>query len=110
MLPGLNRVTILVSQLNRESERRSNHVPMLSDLRESGNIEQDADIVVFTYCPLQYMNETQQRQELGRFTGEMQGYEPYDHVVAKWRAGRTGGAHNAWHKPTSTIVSLRTRP
>jgi replicative DNA helicase len=103
-------VTILVSQLNRESERRSNHVPMLSDLRESGNIEQDADIVVFTYCPLQYMNETQQRQELARFSGEMQGYEPYEHIVAKWRAGRTGTAHNAWHKPTSTIMSLRTRP
>ena len=40
-----------VAQLNRESEKRNNHEPILSDLRESGDIEQDADIVMFPFRP-----------------------------------------------------------
>jgi replicative DNA helicase len=103
-------VTILISQLNREPERRNNHRPMLSDLRESGNIEQDADIVIFTYCALQYMDDNARRRALAEYTGELDGYEPYEHIVAKWRAGRTGTAHNAWQKSTGRIVSMRTRP
>lgn len=43
-----------VAQLNRESEKRNKHEPILSDLRESGDIEQDADIVMFPYRPHVY--------------------------------------------------------
>ncbi len=45
---------IAISQLNRESERRPNHRPQLSDLRDSGSIEQDSDIVMFLYRPGMY--------------------------------------------------------
>jgi replicative DNA helicase len=47
----LNIVIVILSQLNRAQERENNREPMLSDLRESGNIEQDADRVIFIHWP-----------------------------------------------------------
>ncbi|MGX7582535.1 DnaB helicase C-terminal domain-containing protein [Candidatus Vidania fulgoroideorum] len=53
----LNIVIILISQLNRNSELRVNKKPILSDLKDSGSIEQDADIVIFLYNKNEYKNE-----------------------------------------------------
>ena len=78
------------SQLSRAPEQRQPHIPMLSDLRESGSIEQDADIVLFIYREDMYM-----RREEWEALHPDTAREPYPHgkaqlIVAKHRNGPTG--------------------
>jgi replicative DNA helicase len=73
----LNVPLLAVSQLSRAPEQRPNHVPMLSDLRESGSIEQDADIVMFIYRESVY-NDDAEHPNLA------------DVIIAKHRNGPTG--------------------
>ena len=54
MAKEINVPVIALSQLSRASEQRTEHRPVLSDLRDSGSIEQDADIVLFLYRPDYY--------------------------------------------------------
>jgi replicative DNA helicase len=80
---------IAVSQLSRAVEWRTSHVPQLADLRESGTIEQDADIVLFIYREDKYVSE----EEWNRLHDIMG--EPYpkgiaDVIVAKHRNGPLG--------------------
>ena len=55
----LNVTVILLSQLSREPDKRKDHTPLMSDLRESGSIEQDADVIMMLYRPASYP-ETQE--------------------------------------------------
>ena len=83
----LNVPVLAVSQLSRAVEWRASHIPQLSDLRESGSIEQDADLVIFIYRDeLYYSEEEWQNQHPDKeYPREMA-----DIIIAKHRNGPTG--------------------
>jgi len=83
MAKELSVPVILLSQLSRGVEGRQDKRPMLSDLRESGSIEQDADIVMFLYRDA-YYNKESQRQNIAEC------------IVAKNRHGETGTVELIW--------------
>lgn len=78
----MNCPVIALSQLNRKCEERTNKRPIMSDLRSSGSIEQDADIIVFIYRD-EYYNENSEQKGIAEFN------------VAKFRAGQTGTIYMA---------------
>jgi replicative DNA helicase len=79
---------ILLAQMNRDSEKRAGAVPQLSDLRDSGNIEQDADLVIFIYRPEYYKADTFKDEETGKVVDNIQNYGFLK--IAKNRNGETG--------------------
>ncbi len=86
---------IALSQLSRNPERRgSDHRPQLSDLRESGNIEQDADMVAFIYRDEVYNKDNPESQNRAEV------------IVAKHRNGETGTIHLAFFGATTTFKNL----
>ncbi len=83
---------IVLSQLNRQNESRADRRPRLSDLRDSGAIEQDADVAVLIHRDNYYDDE--QRSEAG----------PGELIVAKNRTGPTGSV-KVWWEPTLTLYT-----
>ena len=91
----LNVPILVLSQLSRDIEKREGHLPQLSDLRESGSIEQDADIVMFLHNPEKY-NDTPTQEEPG----------VVELHLAKHRNGRTGKIKLRWIGQYTTFVGL----
>lgn len=85
---------IALSQLSRSVESRSPQIPMLSDLRESGSIEQDADIVMFIYRE-DYYNPDTDRSHIT------------DLIIAKHRNGPTGKVELYFHPEQLKFMSLK---
>ncbi|HHV33025.1 replicative DNA helicase [Caproiciproducens sp. LBM24188] len=81
MAKELNVPVLALSQLARDSEKRTNHRPVLSDLRDSGSIEQDADIVLFLYREEYYQDSETPSENSDHNSGEC--------IVAKNRHGET---------------------
>ena len=83
MAKELNVPVITLSQLSRGPDSRTDHRPMLSDLRESGSIEQDADIVLFLYRDAYYNRESEEQNIA-------------ECIVAKNRHGETDSVKLGW--------------
>nr|HRC86717.1 DnaB-like helicase C-terminal domain-containing protein [Thermoanaerobaculia bacterium] len=88
---------IALSQLSRQPEQRSDHRPQLADLRESGNIEQDADLVAFIYRDQVYHPDNPESQNRAEV------------LIAKHRNGETGTVHLAFFGENTSFRNLEQR-
>lgn len=89
----LNVPVIALSQLNRAVESRTDHRPMLADIRESGAIEQDADVIMFLYRDDYYNPETEKKN-----VAEV--------IIAKQRNGPTGTIELTWQPKYTRFVNM----
>lgn len=85
---------VAAAQLSRAVENRQNKQPLLSDLRDSGSIEQDADVVMFIYRD-EYYNEDTERPNIAEVN------------IAKHRNGPTGTVDLFWHAKLATFKNLQ---
>jgi replicative DNA helicase len=94
----LNIPVVVLAQLNRLVEGRPNKTPRLSDLRESGSIEQDADVVMFVHREEYYLSpkEVDDKNASGKA----------DIIVAKQRNGETGTVSMKWVKECTRFETL----
>jgi replicative DNA helicase len=86
---------VAAAQLSRAVEQRQDKRPLLSDLRDSGSIEQDADVVVFIFRDEYYNGETSERPNIAEIN------------VAKHRNGPTGKIDLFWHGQLATFRNLQ---
>jgi replicative DNA helicase len=94
----LNVPIVALSQLSRAPETRSDHRPQLSDLRESGALEQDADLVMFIFRQEQYRNDDGEPNQEAEGVAEI--------IVGKQRNGPTGTARLAFVKEHTRFENL----
>ncbi len=100
MAKEINVPVITLSQLSRASEQRAEHRPVLSDLRDSGSIEQDADIVMFLYRA-DYYSDSEDVESDDRNSGEC--------IVAKNRHGEARTVPLHWQGEFMRFTAMETR-
>jgi replicative DNA helicase len=89
----LNVPVVVMSQLNRDLEKRPNKRPIMADIRESGAVEQDADLIVALYQPFLYSNN---ENDMGKAEA----------VILKQRNGPIGTVHMVWKPETSSFAPM----
>lgn len=121
MAKELNVPVIALSQLSRAVEQREDKRPLLSDLRESGSIEQDADVVMFLYREEYYLSKSapEQRANEGRvaFSERLENWEQAisnklgvaELIIAKQRHGPVGTINLHFNSETTKFENLSVR-
>ena len=106
----LNVPIVALSQLSRQVENREDKRPQLSDLRESGSIEQDADVVLFVYRDEYYAERMINDTDSKDYATNLQRYEnargKAEVIIAKQRHGPTGTAHLAFQPEYTRFTDL----
>jgi len=95
MAKDLDVPVLCLSQLSRAPEQRTDHRPVLSDLRDSGSIEQDADMVMFLYRDDYYNQETEKKNVS-------------ECIIAKFRNGSVGTVELGWRGEYTRFMNLET--
>lgn len=93
MAKEFNCPVVALSQLSRSVEQRQDKRPMMSDLRDSGNLEQDADVICFLYREDYYDKETEDANSL-------------EIIISKQRNGPTGAVKVAYRKTTGRLINI----
>lgn len=93
----LKKPILCLAQLNRENGDRKDKRPQLSDLRDTGALEQDADGVIFLHCPSYYSQEKP----------DPWGPDPMEIILAKNRHARTGTCEAAFYRAVGRIIPVK---